>query len=205
MNVRDKVKEIRNNNAAATLQNIADEVGVSRERVRQILKKEGLSTTSTRSFTYSLSLQKPPYEEVGWITNNGHKFWVRFRPRIIIHPLSFNHKLLLNGKGKCFWVRTEDRVKWGCYSKNTFESLCGALLALVTGKVKFGDLHREIWEYYGFGCEHRFNVIRQLGWTSEQVLKEIETDGIKSLEVCKEADNLPPKELEDYFHKMGRS
>jgi len=41
---KKRVKNIRRNNPCATLQVIGDEVGLSRERVRQILKKEGLTT-----------------------------------------------------------------------------------------------------------------------------------------------------------------
>ena len=42
--VRDKVIELRKSMPCASNQTIADKVGVSRERVRQILKSSGLPT-----------------------------------------------------------------------------------------------------------------------------------------------------------------
>jgi len=44
---KEKCKDLRIKRPTATLQDIAKEVVVSRERVRQILKKEGLETSAT--------------------------------------------------------------------------------------------------------------------------------------------------------------
>lgn len=45
--VYESVLEMRTKNPCATLQTIGDKVGVSRERVRQILKRDGLKTKAT--------------------------------------------------------------------------------------------------------------------------------------------------------------
>ena len=48
---RLKVASLRNNHPEWTLQQIADEVGISRERVRQLLVKLGLPTKSCLLYT----------------------------------------------------------------------------------------------------------------------------------------------------------
>ncbi len=56
--MREQVKAIRTANPCAVLQKIGDKVGLSRERVRQILKSEGLQTIHYKQTYVCLNCQK---------------------------------------------------------------------------------------------------------------------------------------------------
>jgi hypothetical protein len=70
MTTREKVVEIRKQEPNFTLKEIGIKVGISRERVRQILKSESLSTTHIGSTYYKLEIIKSSDVPLG----RGHRY-----------------------------------------------------------------------------------------------------------------------------------
>lgn len=74
MGVRESVIEIRKSKPSATLREIGDKVGVSGERVRQILKRGGLSTVSKKTTPLKIEIIESNDLPVGWGQKYDHLF-----------------------------------------------------------------------------------------------------------------------------------
>jgi hypothetical protein len=70
LEARDRVRELRLDNPQATLQEIGNSCGISRERVRQILASEGLPTSARRAKIFKIC--KACGKKLSWRSKTGY-------------------------------------------------------------------------------------------------------------------------------------